>query len=355
MKTNVLVLFGGRSSEHAVSRISAGTVVRALDPDRYDVFCVYITRQGLWRYVTCMPDQIDDSFDPASAPEAAILPGSEKPELLIRDEREENLWREQPLDIAIPVLHGKNGEDGTIQGLFELARLPYVGCGVLGSAASMDKLTTKRIVRTCGIRQADYVPVFERELKNMNEVCERVEDKLDYPVYVKPANAGSSIGVTKASNRPELVAGLHLAAENDSRILVEEAIVGREIECAVLGNDYPKASGVGEILAADTFYTYEAKYHNADSRTVLDPDLPAETVEEIRKDACTIFQAVGGSGLSRVDFFVENATGEVVFNEINTFPGFTSISMYPMLWERQGLNIKELVDELIRLGFERNA
>lgn len=350
MKTNVLIVFGGRSSEHAVSRISAGTVARALDPERYEAFYVYITREGLWRYVTCLPDQVDDAFDPSSAPEAAILPGASKAALLIRSGKDQ--WKKQEIDIAIPVLHGKNGEDGTIQGLFEIARLPYVGCGVLGSAASMDKLTTKRIVQSCGIRQAKYEPVFGWELTDMDAVCDRVEAALPYPVYVKPANAGSSIGVSKAATREELVRGLLTAAREDSRILVEEAIVGREIECAVLGNDHPKASGVGEILAADEFYTYDAKYNNSESKTVLDPDLPAKTVEEIRKDACTVFRAVGGRGLSRVDFFVENSTGEVVFNEINTFPGFTSISMYYMLWERQGMSVSELVDELIRLGFE---
>ena len=351
MKTNILILFGGRSSEHTVSRMSAGNVARALDPSRYEVFFVYITRSGLWRFVTCLPDQIDDSFDPDSAPEAAILPGEEKAALLIRGEGDQ--WKKQPIDIAIPVLHGKNGEDGTIQGLLEIARLPYVGCGVLGSAASMDKLTTKRIVSTLGIRQADYEPVFLWELGDMDKIVERVESHLPYPVYVKPANAGSSIGVTRATDRQSLIEGLKLAAENDSRILVEEGINGREIECAVLGNDHPKASGVGEILPADTFYTYEAKYYNSDSKTVVDPDLPEQTVEEIRKDACEVFRAVGGRGLSRVDFFVDKVTGEVVFNEINTFPGFTSISMYPMLWKRQGLTASMLVDELIRLGFER--
>lgn len=351
MKTNVLILFGGRSSEHAVSRMSAGNVARALDKTRYEAFYVYITRNGLWRYVTCLPDQVDDTFDPAAAPEAAILPGEENAALLIRGEGDQ--WKKQPIDIAIPVLHGKNGEDGTIQGLLEIARLPYVGCGVLASAASMDKLTTKRIVSTLGIRQADYEPVFLWELSEMDKVVERIESHLPYPVYVKPANAGSSIGVTRATDRESLIEGLKIAADNDSRILVEEGIVGREIECAVLGNEHPKASGIGEILAADTFYTYEAKYFNDKSETVLDPDLPEKTVEEIRKDACAVFRAVDGKGLSRVDFFVEKATGEVIFNEINTFPGFTKISMYPMLWANRGLTYPQLVDELIQLGLQR--
>lgn len=350
MKTNVLLVFGGRSSEHEISRISAGTIARALDPEKYNPHYVYITRDGLWKYIPCLPDQIDDQTDLTPFFEAAVLPGSESPALVIFTPK--GIIR-HPLDIAIPVLHGKNGEDGTIQGLFELARLPYVGCGVLASAASMDKLTTKRIVATCGIRQAAYVPVFSWELSDMEWIRQRIEAHLAYPVYVKPANAGSSIGVSKASSAAELKKALELAATHDSRILVEEAIIGREIECAVLGNEYPNASGVGEILAADTFYTYEAKYHNEDSKTLIDPDLPQATVEEIRRDACEIFRSVGGSGLSRVDFFVESSTGEVVFNEINTFPGFTSISMYPMLWGRAGLSISALVDELIRLGLAR--
>ena len=350
MKTNVVVIFGGKSSEHEVSCMSANTVVNGLNPEKYEVRKVYISKEGLWRYYEGNIAEMEADRVVEEAPEAAIFPGQKKSSLMVC---RESGWEALPMDIVIPVLHGKNGEDGTIQGLLEMARVPYVGCGVLGSAASMDKLTTKRMVMPLGIRQAKYEAVFGWELKQMEAVLDRVEAAIPYPVYVKPANAGSSIGVSKAKNRAELEAALRLAAEHDVRILVEETIVGREIECAVLGNEEPKASGVGEILAADTFYTYEAKYHNAESKTVVDPDLPEETVEEIRRDACLIFQAVNGRGLSRVDFFVEKETGEVVFNEINTFPGFTSISMYPMLWKNQGYTIEMLVDELIELGFNR--
>lgn len=354
MKTNVAVLFGGKSTEHEISCLSANTIVKALNPERYQVHQVFISKEGLWYYyegeiASLAPQQVEKT-----APPAAILPGQPEKGLWIKQEDE---WRMLPIDVVIPVLHGKNGEDGTVQGLLEMAGIPYVGCGVLASAASMDKLTTKRVVMPIGIRQAKYEAVFTRELTQMEAVLDRVEAALPYPVYVKPANAGSSVGVSKAKSRAELAEALQLAAQHDSRILVEETIVGREVECAVLGNseaaEPPKASGVGEILAADTFYTYEAKYHNAESKTVLDPDLPPETIEEIRRDACQIFQAVNGSGLSRVDFFVESGTGEVVFNEINTFPGFTAISMYPMLWKHQGYDISALVDELIRLGLAR--
>lgn len=350
LKINVVVIFGGCSSEHEISCMSAATIVKALDPERYTVRKVFITKEGLWRYYEGDIEHIDARAVSEQAPEAAILPGQKKAQLMVL---RQDAWTALPMDIVIPVLHGKNGEDGTIQGLLEIARVPYVGCGVLASAASMDKLTTKRLVMPTGIRQARYVAVFAREFESMEAVLDRVEAALSYPVYVKPANAGSSVGVSKAEDRAALEQALHLAAEQDSRILVEETIVGREVECSVLGGETPKVSSVGEILAADTFYTYDAKYHNAESKTVIDPNLPAETVEEIRRAALTVFQAVNGYGLARVDFFVEAETGEVVFNEINTFPGFTSISMYPMLWKRQGYAVSDLVDELIEWGLRR--
>ena len=257
------------------------------------------------------------------------------------------------IDVVFPVLHGLNGEDGTIQGIFELAQIPYVGCGVLASSVSMDKLYTKIVVDTLGVNQAQYVGVDRRELVDMDAVVKRAEGKLDYPMFVKPSCAGSSKGVSKAENREELVTALEEAARHDRKILIEETIVGREIECAVLGLTDVKASGLGEILAAAEFYDYDAKYNNAESKTVLDPDLPADVVEEVRKAAVDIFKALDGSGLSRVDFFVEKETKRVVFNEINTLPGFTSISMYPMLWERQGIAKPELVDKLLQLAMQR--
>ena len=361
MKKNILLLFGGRSTEHEVSIRSAATMDGGLDRNKYNVYKVFISKDGLWRYfegdIAELRDKANEEKLIREGAEAAIMPGSEVPTLLVNAGGEgKEGWTKYPLDIAIPALHGKNGEDGTIQGLFELARLPYVGCGVLASAVGMDKITTKRIVaETTNIRQADYAAVFAWELKdNMNEAVSRVEDRLSYPVYVKPANAGSSVGVSKAHDREELKKAFLLAAENDSRILVEENINGHEVECAVLGSTAEcKASRVGEIMAADTFYTYDAKYNNPESETIVDADLPEETIQEIRKDACQIFKAINGSGLSRVDFFVDKVTGEVIFNEINTMPGFTSISMYPMLWQRQGLSVSDLMDQLIEIGFNR--
>ena len=253
-----------------------------------------------------------------------------------------------------PVLHGLYGEDGTVQGLFELARIPYVGCGVLASAVSMDKLYTKIIVDDLGVRQADYVPVMRRELSSMEAVVKRVEEKFSYPVFIKPSNAGSSRGVSKASSREELEKGLKEAARHDRKILVEEMIVGHEIECAVFGggNGEVIASGVGEILAAADFYDFEAKYYNEESRTVVNPVLPNGAAEKVREAAKKIFRAVDGYGLSRVDFFVTEE-GEAVFNEINTLPGFTAISMYPMLFEAEGIEKTELITRLIENGLAR--
>jgi len=352
MKTNILLVFGGRSTEHEVSVKSCANVDAALDRSRYNVYKVFISKEGLWRYYEGDIHELDEEALIAHGCEAAILPGSEKAKLLVRSEGRNHHWTEYEIDAAIPVLHGKNGEDGTIQGLFEIARLPYVGCGVLSSAVSMDKITTKRVVaQATDIHQAAYAVAFDWELDRMDMVADRIEGALDYPVYVKPANAGSSVGVSKAENREALKKALKTAAEVDSRILIEETIYGREIECAVLGPvSDPKASGVGEILAADTFYTYDAKYNNPDSQTVLDPVLPEGKAEEVREAAVQIYRAVGASGLSRVDFFVEHETGRVTFNEINTFPGFTNISMYPMLWKNRGIDAPALMDELIRLA-----
>jgi D-alanine-D-alanine ligase len=297
------------------------------------------------------------------------------------------------IDVIFPVLHGMYGEDGTIQGLFQMSHIPYVGCGVLASAAGMDKVYTKIIVDDLGIKQADYVlvrsvDVLDLETGNdttqnedgkasatvgqqsvdkknakgekkslsqrLEEQADRVEAKLSYPVFIKPSKAGSSQGVSKAHNRQELIAGLQLAAKHDTKILVERNIVGREIECAVLGSAAEvKASGVGEILAAAEFYDFDAKYNNAESKTVISPELPQGKTEEIQEAAKKIFAAMDGYGLSRVDFFLEKDTNQVIFNEINTLPGFTSISMYPMLWQAAGMDIEELVEAQIQLAFQR--
>lgn len=340
---------GGRSSEHEVSLISAATVIENINTDKYNIVMIGITKDGQWKLVDSL-DRVKDGSWVKSHTRAYISPDTDRKELcLIRGDRVETV----DIDVVFPVLHGMNGEDGTLQGLLELAHIPYVGCGVLASACSMDKFYTKIIVDSIGIRQAKFVGVRRSELRDMDEVIARVEKEITYPVFVKPSKAGSSQGVSKASDRDQLVAALELAAQHDTKILVEETIVGRELECAVLGGADVRASGVGEVLAADEFYSYEAKYNNAESKTVVGPVLPEGKEEEIRENAMAIFKALDGYGLSRVDFFLTNDTNEVVFNEINTLPGFTAISMYPMLWEAKGLDKKALIQELIDLAMVR--
>lgn len=348
MKKNILVLFGGQSSEHDVSCMSVQNVIHNIDTEVYDICLVGITKEGHWVYVEDAADIKDGSWI-LSDIKAVLSPDATEKCVYLMSEQG---MAKVKIDVAIPVLHGLYGEDGTVQGIFELARIPYVGSGILASAIAMDKVYTKVIVDKLNIRQAAYSVLHRNELSDMEKACDKVEKALPYPVFVKPSCAGSSVGVNKAENREELVFALCEAAKHDAKILIEEEIRGREIECAVLGTDIKaEASGVGEILAAAEFYDYDAKYNNADSKTVTDPDLPEVYKEEIRKYALRIFKAVGGFSLSRVDFFVDEKG--VIFNEINTLPGFTAISMYPMLFEKAGLSKKELIARLIDTAFER--
>ncbi|MGB8455455.1 MAG: D-alanine--D-alanine ligase family protein [Anaerocolumna sp.] len=348
-KKTVAVLFGGQSSEHEVSCISATNIIKNINTDLYRIIIIGITKAGKWIKVDNVEDVISGNWKKGMVT-AVISPDATQKAVLFLEGNKVSM---EKIDVVFPALHGLFGEDGTVQGLFELARIPYVGCGVVSSGISMDKLFTKIIVDELGIRQANYVAVVRKELEQINNAVEKVEQKLDYPVFIKPSNAGSSRGVSKAHNRDELIKGLHTAAEHDRKILVEETINGREVECAVLGGNEPKASGVGEIIAAADFYDYDAKYNNEASKTILSPDLPGRAAEIIRDYAVKIFKAVDGYGLSRVDFFVDRETGEVIFNEINTLPGFTGISMYPMLWEAKGIGKPQLVEKLIQLAFAR--
>ena len=350
MKKTIAVIFGGQSSEHVVSCMSVVNVASQIDAQEYDVLLIGITEEGRWVKADSI-ESIQDGSWRESQVKAVISPDATERCVILE---ENGHFEKRPVDAAFPVLHGLYGEDGTIQGLFELARIPYVGCGVLASAVSMDKLYTKIIVDTLGVPQAAYVPVYREELENMEQVTARVEEKFSYPVFVKPSNAGSSKGVGKAEHRQELQNALREAARHDRKILVEETIVGHEVECAVFGGGKTpvKASGVGEILAAAEFYDFDAKYYNAESKTVVNPPLPGNAAEKIRQAAVDIFKAVDGYGLSRVDFFVKE-DGGIVFNEINTLPGFTAISMYPMLWEAAGMDKKTLVQALIGHAFQR--
>ena len=358
-RLNIAVIFGGQSSEHDISCISVQTVAKAINPEKYDITYIGITKEGHWLLSESLKSIEDGSWE-KSTTEAVISPDATKQEVILSGT--EGVTTKH-IDVIFPVLHGMYGEDGTIQGLFEMSKIPYVGCGVLASAVGMDKVYTKIIVDELGIKQADYVLVRAVEVERanagnanvtMDDLADRVEEKLNYPVFIKPSKAGSSQGVSKAHNREELVAGLELAAKHDTKILVERNIIGREIECAVLGSAADvEASGVGEILAAAEFYDFDAKYTNAESKTVISPELPEGKTEEIREAAKAIFAAVDGYGLSRVDFFLEKETNTVIFNEINTLPGFTSISMYPMLWNAQGVDLETLVERQIALALER--
>lgn len=349
-KQNLAVIFGGQSSEHEISCMSAANIIQCIDMQRYEVILVGITREGHWVKAEGI-EQIQDGTWRESETSVVLSPDATKGCMYLM--KSDGNIRSVKLDVIFPVLHGLYGEDGTVQGLFELSGIPYVGCGVFASAAAMDKFYTKVVVDDLHIRQAQYVPVYKEELCDMEAVAARVEAKLSYPVFVKPSRAGSSKGVNKAQDAGQLRAALLEAAENDRKILVEEAIVGREIECAVLGNLDPKASGVGEILSADEFYNFDAKYHNSESKTLVDPQMDPEISEEIREAAVDIFKAMDCRGLSRVDFFLTE--DGIVFNEINTLPGFTAISMYPMLWEHQGISKRELVQRLIDLAFQKDG
>jgi D-alanine-D-alanine ligase len=348
-KKTVAVLFGGQSSEHEVSCVSATTIISNINSNLYNIIMIGITKDGRWLKVSSIEDIKSGEWVKGNVT-AILSPDASHKSVLYLENMKASM---EKVDVVFPALHGLYGEDGTVQGLLELAGIPYVGCGVVASGISMDKLFTKIIVEKLGIKQAKYVAVNRKDLDKMEQVVEKVESTIQYPVFIKPSNAGSSRGISKATKREELIIGLKIASEHDKKILVEEGINGREVECAVLGGNEPKASGVGEILAAADFYDYDAKYNNAESKTIIGPELPDNAAELIRDYAVKIFKAVDGYGLSRVDFFVERQTGEVIFNEINTLPGFTAISMYPMLWEAKGIGKPQLIDKLIQLAFTR--
>ena len=349
-KSNIAIIFGGQSSEYDISCISAKTIIDNINREKYNITLIGITKEGRWLLFDGDSSLLENDKWVDSSTPAIISPDeTEKAVMVFKDDKVDKI----KIDVVFPVLHGLFGEDGTIQGLLELAKIPYVGCGVLASSVSMDKLFTKIVVDTLNIRQAKYFPVRKEDLDKIEMIIGDIEKQIEYPMFIKPSNAGSSVGITKAHNKDELKKGLKVASQHDSKILVEETIIGREVETAVLGGKEVRASGVGEILAAAEFYDYEAKYINAESKTIINADLDKDVIEKIRKSAVEIFKAVDGFGLSRVDFFVEKDTNEVVFNEINTLPGFTSISMYPMLWKEKGISVSELIDKLIQLAYKR--
>ncbi|OOB77651.1 MAG: D-alanine--D-alanine ligase A [Epulopiscium sp. Nuni2H_MBin001] len=347
MKDNILLLFGGQSSEHEVSLKSVTTIYEHIDQNTFEVYPVGITKEGKWLlYRGADFDFTKNDWQHKGVPCILSPDVTHGGLILLRDGQD---FVKVRIDKVFPVLHGKYGEDGTIQGLCKLAQIPFVGCGVLASAVSMDKAFTKAIARQHGVPQADFVVIREAELKDMDKVITKIEEAFDYPYFIKPANAGSSVGISKAASKAELKHGLLEAIKHDNKIVVEETIVGREVETAVLGNEEVLVSGVGEIIAGAEFYDFEAKYNSSTSETVVSANIDLAVKHKIRRYAEIIFRAVDGKGLSRVDFFV-TADNRVVFNEINTLPGFTKISMYPMLFEAEGISTRELISRLIDLA-----
>jgi D-alanine-D-alanine ligase len=315
MKLRVAILYGGRSGEHEISVRSAKAVMEAMDPDKYEQAPYFIDQEGKWTPRPILPE-------PGAQPD---------------------------IDVVFPVLHGTFGEDGTVQGLLELAGLPYVGAGVLASALSMDKELMKRVCAERMLPIVDYLV-----LHRGNGDLDGILKALPFPMFVKPANRGSSVGISKVRTREELKAAVCLASEYDTKIVVERGIVGRELECAVLGNEAPMASMPCEILPSRDFYDYEDKYILDKAQTKVPADLPTGTAEELRRLAVECYRAVGCEGMARVDFLLETATGKLYINEINTIPGFTSISMYPKMWEHSGIAFPALIDQLIQLALERH-
>ena len=356
-KPRIAVIFGGRSGEHEVSLMSAKSVLAVLEPAKYDVFQVGITHEGAWLTgESALEAMAAGRIEGLTA--VTILPDPSRRGLYaIRiTQHGQVLEHLTDLDVVIPVLHGTFGEDGTLQGLLELADLAYVGAGVVGSGVGMDKGIFKDVMRANDIPVVESIIVLRSELeKDMAGVIRRAEAVSRYPLFTKPANLGSSVGVSKCRNRSDLQEGLMEAAAYDRRVLVERGVNGREIEVSVLGNDRPEASIVGEVVPSREFYSYEAKYIDGTSDLLIPAPIPAESAERVRALAVRACKAIDCAGMARVDFLLDKDSGELFLNEVNTIPGFTTISMYPKLWEAAGLPYDKLVDRLIELALERKA
>ena len=354
-KIRVGVLFGGRTSEHEVSLVSAASVINALDKEKYEVLPVGITPEGRWLSAQDAIGLLTNKGSIEGLPEHVILPDPRKQGLV--EVTSSGTPDIQKLDIVFPVLHGTYGEDGTVQGLLELADVPYVGAGVLGSAVGMDKGIQKQILETAKIRVAHGVVFLISEFeKEQRRITSRVDEEISYPCFVKPANTGSSVGISKVHEQSELARAVRDAAQYDRKIIVEKSIEkAREIECGVLGNDDPEASVLGEIISSNEFYDYDAKYVDGKSTSIIPADLPHWVVKKIQYIACKAFKVLDCAGMARVDFLVQGSGAKIFLNEINTIPGFTSISMFPKLWQASGVSYPELLDRLIRLAMERHA
>ena len=377
MVLRVGLLFGGCSGEHEVSISSARAIARALSSDqnaeKYQLMPVYIQKDGQWQIGTVAQQVLAAGVATAPLEAAAIdatkidateaAPSATASATALQVSDTERLQRWQPpvqvaeVDVWFPILHGPNGEDGTVQGLLKLMQLPFVGSGVLGSALGMDKIAMKMAFAQAGLAQVKYIPVSRAEVWSdgcrFPKLCDRIETELGYPCFVKPANLGSSVGISKVTTRSQLEAALDSAASYDRRIIVEAGVKAREVECAVLGNDYPQASVIGEITYDSDFYDYDTKYTEGKAGLQIPAPLPLQIAAQIQEMAIQAFQAVDAAGIARVDFFYVEETGETLINEINTMPGFTATSMYPMLWKASGIEFPALVDRLIQLALER--
>jgi D-alanine-D-alanine ligase len=369
-KLRVGLLFGGCSGEHEVSIHSARAIAAALNtgdnPQKYQLMPVYIQKDGRWQIgdtsqeilAGAAPPQLENeslaSGSVSKTNEAAVVATSPHQRL----ERWQSTGQAADVDVWFPILHGPNGEDGTVQGLLKLMQAPFVGSGVLGSALSMDKIAMKLVFAQVGLPQANYIAINRSQIWSnpcvFPKLCDQIEAEIGYPCFVKPANLGSSVGISKAKTRSELEAALDLAASFDRRLVVEAGLTARELECAVLGNDDPKASVVGEITYNSDFYDYETKYTDGQADLLIPAPVPEAIVSQIQEMSIRAFQAVDAAGLARVDFFYVESTGEIFINEINTLPGFTATSMYPRLWAASGVDFPELVDRLIQLALERH-
>jgi D-alanine-D-alanine ligase len=352
-KLKIGVLFGGRSAEHEVSLVSAASVIEALDKNKYEVIPIGITPQGKWISSSDALRLLKTGRPLDNIPEKILLPDPARKSLVALADGMEAA----SLDVIFPVLHGTFGEDGTVQGLLELADIPYVGAGVLGSAVGMDKVIAKQLFRQVGLPVTPDVWFLEKEYtKRKKKIIGEVEKRLGYPCFIKPANLGSSVGITKAKDRKGLQEAIDRALQYDRKILVEKSIEkAREIEVSVLGNDDPIASVPGEIIPSGEFYDYDAKYIDGKSQSVIPAPLPKPVVKKLKEYAVRAFRAIDCAGMARVDFLVLRQRNKIFLNEINTIPGFTSISMYPKLWEASGIPYPELLDRLIELALERHA
>jgi D-alanine-D-alanine ligase len=355
-KRKVGIIFGGRSGEHEVSLASARSVMAAIDRDKFEVVPIGITKDGHW-IASGDPLKALESGRPQESRPAALLGDPSQRGLVRLDDGHSPLATSSvaQLDVIFPMLHGPYGEDGTVQGLLELADIPYVGAGVLGSALGMDKIAMKDIFRSHSLPVVRYLPFRRRDwLRDPESILGQVEAELGYPCFTKPANLGSSVGITKAHDREELVAGMDEAASYDRRVLVEEGINAREIEVSVLGNDAPIASVPGEVVPCNEFYDYAAKYVDEDSDLIIPAPISAELTERVRQLAVEAYLSIDCAGMARADFLLDRDNGALYVSELNTIPGFTPISMYPKLWEATGLSYPELIDRLIDLALERH-